>query len=77
MVLRQGLTPVIFGLVLGLAGGFAVSQLMAGMLFGVGPRDPATFFGIPALLAVVGIVASVVPAIRATRIDPLEAIRAE
>ncbi len=77
MVLRQGVAPVIFGLALGLAAGFAASQTMAGMLFGVGPRDPVTFFGVPALLATVGLVASLVPAMRATRVDPLEAMRAE
>ena len=77
MVVRQGLAPVVFGLTLGLAAGFVVSRLMAGVLYGVGPNDPVTFLGIPALLATVGFLATLAPAIRATRIDPLEAIRAD
>ena len=50
-----------------LTAGFGVSQMIAGMLYGIGPRDPVTFIGVPALLAAVGVFASLMPAIRATR----------
>jgi putative ABC transport system permease protein len=77
MVLRQGVAPVVIGLLIGLAGASVVAQLIAGALFGVGPRDPATFASVPALLLAVGLVASLMPALRATRVDPREAVQAE
>ena len=77
MIVRQGLTPVVVGLSLGLTGGFVASRLMAGILYGIGPNDPVTFIGVPAVLATVAVLASLVPAIRATRVDPLEVIRAD
>ena len=77
MIVRQGLTPVVVGLSLGLTGGFVASRLMAGILYGIGPNDPVTFIGVPAVLATVAVLASLVPAIRATRVDPLDVIRAD
>jgi len=77
MVVREGLAPVVAGLSLGLAGGFVASRMMAGILYGIGPYDPMTFIGVPAVLATVAVLASLVPAIRATRVDPLEVIRAD
>lgn len=77
MVLRQGVSIVAVGIVAGGLGAFWLSQLMAGMLYGVGPRDPLAFLGAAALLAAVALLASYVPALRATRVDPVRALRSE
>jgi ABC-type lipoprotein release transport system permease subunit len=61
----------------GLAGSFALTRLMARLLYGVGPTDAATFIAVPALLALVAIAASWLPARRAVRIDPIAALRNE
>jgi putative ABC transport system permease protein len=77
LIMRQGVVQLVAGLVLGLVGALAVTSLLTGFLFGVGPRDPATFAAIVAVLVVTGLLASWVPARRATRVDPLVAIRYE
>jgi len=78
MVLRQGATLVSAGVVLGLGGAYAVSRyLLASSLFGVSTIDPVTFVGTSAMLMVVALVASFVPARRATKVDPLIALRYE
>ena len=77
LVLRQGVGLVIAGLVIGVAGAAALSRLVEGMLFGLTPLDPMTFITVSALLAAVALVASGIPARRATRVDPLVSIRAE
>jgi predicted permease len=77
LVLRQGLVLAFAGIVIGVAGAAAVSRLVKGMLFGVTPLDPTTFFGVSGLLAAVALVASCLPARRASRVDPLVSIRAE
>jgi putative ABC transport system permease protein len=77
LIVRQGLVQLAVGLVVGLAGALAVTSLLRGFLFGVSPRDPVTFVWIVAVLVVTGAVASLVPARRATRVDPLIAIRYE
>jgi putative ABC transport system permease protein len=75
LVLAQGLRIVLAGLVVGLAGALAAARLIESQLFGVRSFDPATYVGVAALLAVVALVATLVPALRATRVDPLEALR--
>ncbi|HJR42854.1 MAG TPA: ABC transporter permease [Gemmatimonadaceae bacterium] len=75
MVLGQGLGVTIVGLVIGLAGSFAASSVLRSQLFEVNPLDPVTYVGIALLLALTAAVASWVPARRATRIDPVEALR--
>jgi len=77
LVLKAGLRQVLLGLVLG--GGLAllVSRSMAAALFHVRPRDPATFASVTAVLLGVALIAILVPAIRATRMDPVEALRQE
>jgi putative ABC transport system permease protein len=65
------------GLVVGIIAGTLVTRVLSDMLFGVTPRDPLTFAGVPLLLLVVALIACYVPARRATRIDPLEALRYE
>lgn len=77
MVLREGMQLVAAGLVVGALAATAVTRLIAGLLYGVTPTDPSTFFAVAVLLVVVTGVASYVPARRATRIDPLAALRAD
>ena len=77
LILRQGSIPVAIGVVVGLAGAFAVGRAMQELLFNVAPADPVTFIGMPMLLAGVALVACVVPARRALAVDPANALRAE
>jgi putative ABC transport system permease protein len=77
LVARQGLTPVLIGLALGLGAGLGVSRLMTGILYGVTPTDPITYLSVVAILGGIALLACVAPARRAARIDPLLAIRAE
>jgi len=75
--LRQSLTLTGVGIVLGLAGGAAVTQLLTSMLFNVKATDPLTYLAVVALLFAVALLASYVPARRAMRVDPMVALRYE
>lgn len=77
MVFRHGMTLVAIGVALGLAAAFFLSQLLASFLFGVEPRDTAVFVAVPAILALVAAAAVFVPAHRASRASPLDALRHE
>ncbi|MGH7719022.1 MAG: FtsX-like permease family protein, partial [Gemmatimonadaceae bacterium] len=77
MVLGESLTLAALGIALGLAGAFALTRLLATLLFGVKATDPVTFVAVSLLLASVALVASWIPAMRAARLDPLIAMRAE
>jgi putative ABC transport system permease protein len=77
LVLRRGLTLTGAGAVLGVLGAAAASRAIAAMLFGVSPLDLVTYAGVTMLLAAVAVIASGVPAIRAARVDPASALRAE
>jgi putative ABC transport system permease protein len=77
LVAGQGLRLILLGLAAGLAGSVLLSRFLASLLYGVSPTDPATFFGVASLLAGVALVASYIPARRATRVDPLVALRHE
>jgi ABC-type antimicrobial peptide transport system permease subunit len=77
MVMKHGLTLAVAGLLLGLAGAIGVTRLMQTLLFNVHPADPATMVSVAAVIAGVAVVACYVPARRATRVDPLIALRAE
>ena len=77
LILRQGLLLTLGGLVLGLAGAFALTRFLTGLLFEVKPTDPLTYVVVAAVLAVVAIAACLIPARRATKVDPLVALRYE
>jgi ABC-type antimicrobial peptide transport system permease subunit len=77
MVLAQGARLLAAGVFLGWIAAFSLTRVMSGLLFGVRPSDPWTFAGVSALLAVVTIAACVLPARRATKVDPIEALRYE
>ena len=76
-VVRQGLQLALIGIAAGLAGAFALSRLLRSMLVGVNPGDPGTFLGVSLLLLSVTLLASYIPARRATKVDPMVALRYE
>jgi putative ABC transport system permease protein len=77
LVLRRGMSLTFVGVACGIAGAWALTRLMTSLLFGITARDPFTFLGVTLLLSFVALVACLVPARRATRVDPLEALRYE
>ena len=77
MVVASGARMVMIGAAAGLAAALALSGLMKSLLFGIGPRDPLTFVAAPVIFVVVALVAAYVPARRAARVSPMEALRAE
>jgi predicted permease len=77
LVVRQGLTLAAVGIVVGSAASMALTPMMTRLLYGVGLFDPVTLAGVPALLLVVALIACVIPARRAMRVDPVTALRYE
>jgi putative ABC transport system permease protein len=77
LVLAGGMRPVLAGIALGLAGAVALSRYLQSLLYGVGPMDPATFVAAPLAMTAVAGAASYLAARRATRVDPLAALRSE
>jgi len=77
MVIKQGMSLVLVGVVIGVAGAYAVTRTIRSLLFEVGTTDPLTFVAVLLLLVAVGFIACYVPARRATKVDPLEALRYE
>ena len=77
MVMRQGLTMVVAGLLLGLAGAVALSRVLANLLFDTVPTDPATFAIVALVLLVAALSACFLPARRTMQVDPMVALRTE
>jgi ABC-type antimicrobial peptide transport system permease subunit len=77
LVMRQGVVIVTAGLTIGLLGSLAVTRLLAGLLYGISPTDPQTLIGVSVLLAGVILFACYLPARKATKVDPVVALRHE
>ena len=77
MVLGQGARLALLGIGIGLIGAFAITRMMASFLYGVQATDPLTFAAVSLLLAAIALLACYLPARRATRIDPIVALRYE
>jgi putative ABC transport system permease protein len=77
LIMKNGLALVLTGIVIGIAGALALTRFMTTLLFGVTPTDTATFVIVSAIFFVIAVAASLIPAVRATRVDPLVALRYE
>ena len=77
MILRDGMRAVVPGIAAGVVGALLLSRLMTSLLYGIEPTDPLTFAAVVGVLVVVTLAASLVPARRATKVDPMVAIRAQ
>jgi putative ABC transport system permease protein len=77
LILAQGARLALAGVAIGLVAALGLARVVASLLHGVGPMDPTTFVTVSAMLAGVAVAACYVPALRATRVDPLVAMRAE
>jgi len=77
LIVTQGLRLILLGLAVGLIGAFALTRVISSLLFGVTAKDPLTFVLVALALALVGLAACFIPALRATRVDPMEALRCE
>ena len=77
MVMREGGILLATGVALGLVGALAATRVLRGLLFGVGPADPVTLVGVALFLLAVGLAACWLPAARAARVDPAEALRTD
>jgi len=77
LVLRHGLAMACIGILVGLAGALALTRLLVSQLFGVSPTDPLILAATVATLAAVSGLACLIPAVRATRVDPVTALRSE
>ena len=77
MVVTQGLSLVFFGVVVGIVSAFGVTRYLQSLLFGIRPTDPITFLAVCVMLIVVALLACYIPARRATRVDPMVALRDE
>jgi ABC-type antimicrobial peptide transport system permease subunit len=75
MILRQGVTLALVGIVVGVVGAFALTRLMTTLLYQVEPSDPVTFTAVPLALVAMAAIASYLPALRATRVSPVQALR--
>lgn len=77
LVVRHGMGPSLLGAVLGTLGALGLTQLLSSLLYGVGAKDPLTFSVVPVLLTAVAFIACSVPALAATRVEPIQALRYE
>ena len=77
LIVIEGMRPTLIGVAIGLAGALALGRVLANLIYGVKPTDPVTFGAVSVLLAAVGLFASVIPAYRATRVEPMKTLRDE
>jgi predicted permease len=77
LIITEGMKPALIGLLLGIAGALALGRVLASFIFGIAAYDPLTFAAVAALLAAVALLASIIPAYRAARIEPTRALREE
>jgi putative ABC transport system permease protein len=77
LIVREGMKPAVAGVMLGVLIALLVCRLLKSMLFGIGPLDPLTFVLVAPLLLAVSFLACYLPAVRATRINPVQALRSE
>jgi len=77
MVVFEGMKPALLGVVVGTAGALAMGRVLSSLIYRVRPTDPVTFVAVTLLLALVALLASVIPAYRATKVDPMVALRYE
>jgi putative ABC transport system permease protein len=77
MVVIEGMKPTLLGVAIGLAAALAMGRLVASLVFQVKPTDPTTFLAVAALLALIALLACVIPAYRASKVNPVVALRNE
>jgi putative ABC transport system permease protein len=77
MVVSDGMKPILVGVAVGLVAALALSRLVASLVFGVRPTDPLTFGCVVVILTAVGMLANILPAYRATRVEPVRTLREE
>jgi putative ABC transport system permease protein len=77
MVVIEGMKPALLGVAIGLAAALAMGRLVASLVFQVKPTDPTTFLAVAALLALIALLACVIPAYRASKVNPVVALRNE
>jgi putative ABC transport system permease protein len=76
-VVLEGMKPTLIGVIVGAAGALALGRFLSSLIYGVKPADPMTFLAVAVLLAGVALLASIIPAYRATKVDPMVALRYE
>jgi putative ABC transport system permease protein len=77
MVVFEGMKPTLLGVAIGVVGALALGRVLSGLIYGVKPTDPVTFLIVTILLALIALLSCILPAYRATKVDPMVALRYE